>query len=171
MKIANHLDAKYWSISQLVQTKWQKTDKLSISKFLENALQNATDRHRAQECRSPWSRQAALRVRCNLIGQLELLGCLDWSFESFHGHGARQEWMQGLLQRCSLSQAFHSITRYQFSLTVSLQDAFLYQGFTAAAHLPFRAQLLQGYPNWAVHSRSTFDCRENLLPVEPCWSV
>ena len=41
MKIANHLDAKYWSISQLVQTKWQKTDKLSISKFLENALQNA----------------------------------------------------------------------------------------------------------------------------------
>ena len=52
--------------------------------------------------------------------------------------------------------------------TVCIQDAFFYQWFTGAAHLPSSAQR---HSNRAVHNRSASDCRENLLPLEPYWPV
>ena len=68
--------------------------------------------------------QAALRARCNLIGQLELLGCLDWSFKSSCGAWC-QTGMDGLLlQRCTLSQLFHS---FFLSLVISFHSQFLFK--------------------------------------------
>ena len=98
------------------------TDKLSISNFLEKASQNAKDRHRASRARPAWSCQAALRARCNLIGQLELLGCLTGVSKALVAHGARQEWMDycykdALSHRLFIHFSYHSLSVFTHSFS------------------------------------------------------
>ena len=156
--------ANWYKLSGRRQTSFH-----AIASFLEKALQRQDRRQTRRESRpttsrmeppSGVSRAVIWLVNWNsfavwlefrkVLWRMELDGiaCTDWYKDAlFHG-------------------LFIHISYHQCSFTVCLQDAFPYQWFPGAAHLPSSAQR---HSNRAVHSRSVSDCKE--LPLEPCWPV
>ena len=101
----------------------------------------------------------ALGARWNVIGRLKYYSGLSWlEFRNLSWCMAHGKMDVRIATKVPLSHgfitSFHSylLPPCYCSLTVCLEDALLYQGFTGTAHLHL-ASTAQGHPNWGVFSR------------------